>query len=135
MPGDRKRRVYDLLVGRDCPECGRVIDAGSLRYEGWAWTHRSDHPQGGHHAFDAFEAMGVDPRPPGFVPVALHREVGDGDLVLLCEVTIPDPNCEVCGGVIDEAHLTHDGHPEGVNLVVCSACKDGTGDEGGETDT
>lgn len=40
------------IYGRECPECGVEIDAGSLRWNGWAWEHKNPnvHPQAGHHA-------------------------------------------------------------------------------------
>lgn len=40
------------IYGRECPECGVEIDAGSLRWNGFAWEHKNPnvHPQAGHHA-------------------------------------------------------------------------------------
>lgn len=39
------------IYGRECPECGVEIDAGSLRWNGQAWEHKNPnvHPQAGHH--------------------------------------------------------------------------------------
>lgn len=32
------------------------------------------------------------------------------------------PPCEICGGDVDDPHITNDGHPEGPNLWACAAC-------------
>lgn len=48
------------LYGHDCPECGSVIDRGSLRWGGaGTWEHKDpdSHAQAGHHVFDALAAV------------------------------------------------------------------------------
>ncbi|QZX99823.1 hypothetical protein [Halobaculum rubrum] len=30
--------------------------------------------------------------------------------------------CEICGGDVEDPHITNDGHPEGPNLWACAAC-------------
>lgn len=67
-------RLSSLLLGEECPECGEKITAGSLRYEGHSWTHKSGetHPQAGHHAFDAAAVLGAE----GFVPTEVREHNG-----------------------------------------------------------
>ena len=51
IPGE-----HGLLLGAnaptgECPECGEVIEPGSLRWTGYSWEHKSSdvHAQAGHH--------------------------------------------------------------------------------------
>lgn len=80
----------ERLYGRPCPECGGTIDGGSLRYEGWTWAHRSEHPQGGHHPFDVLEALGDDVEVvKEFVPTDVVETGDEADTIsLLGEVTL-----------------------------------------------
>jgi hypothetical protein len=37
-----------------CPQCGEELTGGSIRWNGFAWEHKSSdtHPQAGHHIMD-----------------------------------------------------------------------------------
>lgn len=76
--------VVDLLVGQECPECEREIEARDLRFEGWRWAHKSERAQAGHHGFDVLDAIDAD----GDFSVVSVEEEREETVVMLATVEV-----------------------------------------------